>query len=171
MTPTELREKAAICERWSAGRRRAMTPDKMRTWATNAFEQADQWWYKQFVLAVADLAEEVKALGEPEDMKESTNMPNTPDTAPKEMTAEERADTYIRKWTMGTLFGGFGELVSVIRAHAEQEVKAETERCCKLMCHWCDVDEPAERTEFGWYHFGGVTDCAAAAIREGEKGE
>ena len=41
-----------------------MTPDKMRTWATNAFEQADQWWYKQFVLAVADLAEEVKALGE-----------------------------------------------------------------------------------------------------------
>ena len=28
-----------------------MTPDK-------------KWWYKQFVLAVADLAEEVKALGE-----------------------------------------------------------------------------------------------------------
>ena len=99
-----------------------------------------------------------------------------PTDTPKKMTAEERIANLTRlslmeRHELSRLGRSYGAIEKLTEQKIRAAVKAETERCCKLMCHWCDVDEPAERTEFGWYHFGGVTDCAAAAIREGEKGE
>lgn len=46
-------------------------------------------------------------------------------------------------------------------------VRSAHHECIALMCRWCKAGEKPERHGDHWYHFWGVSECAAGPIHQG----